>query len=67
MFILKAAFSLANAKDDALNWLEHEADIGWINYPLLADINKQSKTPILRFVTYQCMIIVLRPDFEVVK
>jgi len=23
--------------DDALQWLEHAVDIGWINYPLMAE------------------------------
>jgi len=32
-----AAFALAGGADDALRWLEHAVDLGWINYPLLAE------------------------------
>ena len=36
-YFLASAFSLANANDESLNWLEHAVDLGWINYPLLAE------------------------------
>jgi TolB-like protein len=36
-YFLASAFSLADCKDTALNWLEHAVDLGWINYPLLAE------------------------------
>jgi len=35
-YFLAGAFSLANAKEDAMKWLEHAVDLGWISYPLLA-------------------------------
>ena len=28
---------MVNEKDEALRWLEHAIDRGWINYPLLAE------------------------------
>lgn len=31
------SFALANAKDDAMEWLAHAVDLGCINYPLLAE------------------------------
>jgi len=36
-YFAAAAFALAGAVDDALKWLEHAVDIGWINYPLMAE------------------------------
>jgi tetratricopeptide (TPR) repeat protein len=36
-YFLAGAFSLANAKEDAMEWLEHAVDLGWISYPLLAE------------------------------
>jgi TolB-like protein len=36
-YFVAASFALANAKNDALEWLEHAVDLGWINYPLLAE------------------------------
>jgi TolB-like protein/Tfp pilus assembly protein PilF len=36
-YFVAASFALANMKDDALEWLEHAVDLGWINYPLLAE------------------------------
>jgi eukaryotic-like serine/threonine-protein kinase len=36
-YFTASSFSLANAKNGALEWLEHAVDLGWINYPLLAE------------------------------
>jgi TolB-like protein len=35
-YFVAASFALANAKVDALNWLEHAVDLGWTNYPNMA-------------------------------
>lgn len=32
-----ATFAVAGAVDEALWWLEHAVDLGWINYPLMAE------------------------------
>ena len=31
-----SAFALSGAKDEALTWLEHAVEKGWINYPLFS-------------------------------
>lgn len=36
-YFLAGALALANAKNDALEWLEHAVDLGWVNYPILAE------------------------------
>ena len=36
-YFVAASFALANAIEDAIEWLEHAVDLGWINYPLLAE------------------------------
>ncbi len=36
-YMVALSFALANARDDALEWLEHAVNIGWINYPLLVE------------------------------
>jgi TolB-like protein len=36
-YFVSVAFTLAGAKDHAIKWLEHAVDLGWINYPLLAE------------------------------
>jgi serine/threonine-protein kinase len=32
-----STFALAGDKEEALNWLEHAVDFGWINHPLFAE------------------------------
>jgi tetratricopeptide (TPR) repeat protein len=41
-YMVGTSFSLAGAAEDALEWLTHAVDLGWINYPLLA-----AKDPLL--------------------
>jgi len=36
-YFAAAAFALAGGTDDALWWLEHAVEIGWINYPFMAE------------------------------
>ncbi len=36
-WIVASTYALAGAKDQALEWLEHAVDIGWINYPLFSE------------------------------
>ena len=36
-YFAAVAFALAGGKDDTLEWLEHAVELGWINYPLLAE------------------------------
>ncbi len=36
-WIVASTYALAGAKDEALEWLEHAVDRGWINYPLFAE------------------------------
>jgi len=36
-YFVAASFALSNAKNDALEWLEHAVDLGLINYPLMAE------------------------------
>ena len=35
MWLGASTFALAGLKEDALDWLDHVVDSGWINYPLL--------------------------------
>jgi hypothetical protein len=35
-YFVAASLSLANARAEAMDWLEHAVDLGWINYPGLA-------------------------------
>ena len=37
VWFLAGTFALAGDKNEALNWLEHAVDMGWINYPLFAE------------------------------
>ncbi len=32
-------FALVDEKEEALRWLEHSVDRGWINYPVFAERN----------------------------
>jgi hypothetical protein len=36
-YFVAISFALADAKEDAMKWLEHAVDLGWINYPNLAE------------------------------
>ena len=38
-FIMAEGYALLGQTAEALRWLEHAIDKGWINYPLLADID----------------------------
>jgi TolB-like protein len=37
MWLGTSTFALAGLKSEALDWLEHMVDCGWINYPLLSE------------------------------
>jgi eukaryotic-like serine/threonine-protein kinase len=36
-YFVATSFALADAKDEAIDWLEHAVDLGWINYPGIAE------------------------------
>jgi len=37
VWLAASTFALAGQKEEALDWLEHAVDRGWINYPLFAE------------------------------